>query len=233
MTGGERTPATRECGEDVAAYVLGALMPEEVEAFHRHLDGCVVCRDEVAALQGVVDALPMAAPQQRPPKRLRRRVRRAVRAHARSARATRDRPRILQAAARRPRIALAASALAAVVAAVAVAVIPGGSSGTRVIAANVTGSPGSAELRLAGRQAQLIVRNLAPPPAGRIYEVWLKRPRENPSPTPALFDVTRAGDASVAVPGDLRGVDAVLVTAEPTGGSLRPTRAPVIVARLT
>ena len=34
---------------DAAAYVLGSLEPSEDEAFRRHLAGCVLCRDEVAA----------------------------------------------------------------------------------------------------------------------------------------------------------------------------------------
>jgi hypothetical protein len=34
------------------------------------------------------------------------------------------------------------------------------------------------------------------------------------------------------VPGDRQGVSDVLVTAEPLGGSLKPTRTPVIVAKL-
>ena len=59
----ERRDERPDCGHDAAAYVLGALEPHEVEPFRRHLRGCVVCRDEVAALGEVVAALPMAAPQ--------------------------------------------------------------------------------------------------------------------------------------------------------------------------
>jgi anti-sigma factor RsiW len=54
-------PETRPCGADVAAYALGALDAGEVEAFRRHLDSCVVCRDELAAFQHVVDVLPLSA----------------------------------------------------------------------------------------------------------------------------------------------------------------------------
>jgi hypothetical protein len=50
--------------------------------------------------------------------------------------------------------------------------------------------------------------------------------------TDALFNVTSAGRASVGVPVSLAGARAVMVTAEPRGGSLRPTSAPVIVATL-
>jgi anti-sigma-K factor RskA len=225
----------RECGADAAAYALGALEPREAEAFRRHMAVCAVCHDEVAAFGQVADALPMSAPQLRPPPGLRKRVIRAVRA---------DATENIRQPARRSRRGLrfrfamprAAAAIGVAVAA-AVAVIGGvelssGGSGSRVIQARVIGIPGTAQLRLSGGHAELIVRHLAPPPAGRIYEVWLQR-RGALSPTRALFSVTANGAGDVGVPGALRGVSAVLVTQEPDGGSLVPTHAPVIVARLT
>jgi hypothetical protein len=123
--------------------------------------------------------------------------------------------------------------------AAAVAIVGGielgstGSSGPRLIQASVAGSPGSAQLRVSGGHAELIVRHLPAPPAGHIYEVWLKRPNHTPAPTSALFSVTSTGAGDVGVPGDLRGVSEVLVTPERAGGSLVPTHAPVIVARLS
>jgi hypothetical protein len=87
-------------------------------------------------------------------------------------------------------------------------------------------------VRLSDGSAELVVRNFAPPPAGDIYEVWLQRPGHAPSPTRALFSVTTGGAGDVGVPGDLHGVQRVLVTPEPAGGSLVPTHAPVIVAQL-
>ena len=97
----------------------------------------------------------------------------------------------------------------------------------------MTGVPGSAQLRISGGRAELIVSRLPPPPAGRIYEVWVKRGRQSPAPTRALFSVTSSGAADVGVPGNLRGVNTIMVTQEPAGGSLVPTHPPVIVARLT
>jgi hypothetical protein len=44
-------------------------------------------------------------------------------------------------------------------------------------------------------------------------------------------DVRRDGSAQVAVPGSLDGVQAVLVTDEPAGGSEVPSKAPVITAQ--
>ena len=77
------------------------------------------------------------------------------------------------------------------------------------------------------------VSDMPAPPEGRVYQVWLRHGAgTTPKPTNALFSVSRAGDASVDVPGRLSGVDAVMVTDEPLGGSRLPTRAPVITASL-
>ena len=87
-------------------------------------------------------------------------------------------------------------------------------------------------VRVQGGRGELIIRRMPAAPAGKIYEVWLKGPGAQPAPTSALFDVTSAGSAAVDVPGHLRGVREILVTPEPRGGSVRPTHAPVIIARL-
>jgi hypothetical protein len=78
-----------------------------------------------------------------------------------------------------------------------------------------------------------VVARLPPPPAGRIYEVWLKRGSTSPAPTSALFSVTANGAAKVDVPGNLRGVSQILVTQEPDGGSRVSTQRALIVASLT
>jgi anti-sigma-K factor RskA len=232
MTDRDQMPETRDCGPDAAAYVLGALEPEEAEAFREHLDRCVVCRDEVAAFEQVVHALPMAAPQHRVPRGLRRRIVRAARAEPKLVSSPASPARRLPAV---PRPAVAAAlVLAAALATVGgLELSSGGSGGARVIQASVLGLPGSAQVRLASGRAELIVRHFSPPPAGRIYEVWLKRGQRPPAPTSALFSVTTTGAGDVGVPGDLRGVSEVLVTLERAGGSRVPTHAPVIVARLT
>ncbi len=69
---------------------------------------------------------------------------------------------------------------------------------------------------------------MSEPPFGEVYELWLDRPGAPPRPTDALFTVTRAGSADVQIPGSLRGVRSVLVTAEPLGGSPSPTSAPIL-----
>jgi anti-sigma factor RsiW len=80
-------------------------------------------------------------------------------------------------------------------------------------------------------RATLTVRNFPSPPRGRVYQLWRKRPGSAaPEPTDALFDV-RNGSATVDVPGGVEGVDQVLVTDEPNGGSAAPTRSPVVIAQ--
>jgi anti-sigma-K factor RskA len=231
------TPETRDCGGDAAAYALGALEPAEVDAFLRHLDRCIVCRDELAAYQQVVDVLPMTAPRYTPSRRLRRRVLRAVRDEPRpgpaAAPAPSRRPSWSWASFPRPALALVV-VLALVVAGIGGSLIASSGGGhTRVVQASVVGSPGTAQLRVSDGQAKLVVNHMPAPPAGHIYEVWLKRGQSAPSPTNALFSVTTAGAADVDVPGNLSGVSQVLVTPEPAGGSSAPTHTPVIVAQLS
>jgi anti-sigma-K factor RskA len=222
----------RECGQDAGAYVLGALEPGEVEAFRAHLKGCVACREEIASLGAVVQTLPMAAPQLAVNRALRRRVMADVRA-AQRASAVEHRGRVGFGARRGARLAIAAAAAVAIAATVTtVELSSSDSSSTRVLRAVVTPSSASAFVQLRAGRAELVVRHMPAPPPGHIYEVWLKRSTGAPIPTNALFSVTASGDADVDVPGNLAGVRAVLVTPERFGGSKRPTRAPVIIAKL-
>lgn len=227
--------AANDCGGDAAAYVLGALDPDEAEEFRRHLASCVACRDEVTAFRQVADALPMAAPYEPAPRGLRRRVLRAVRAEPKPGPARPPRDRVLPRIGVLPRPAFAVGALlvAAIAIGAGIELASAGSSGPRLIHANVIGLPGTAQLRVTGGRGELVVSHMPPPPSGHIYEVWLKRGSQPPSPTRTLFSVTSAGAGDVGLTGDLHGVSEVLVTPEPAGGSLAPTHAPVIVAQLT
>jgi anti-sigma-K factor RskA len=219
------------CGEDVAAYALGALEPAEAEAFARHLQTCSVCRDELEAFQQVVDLLPMTAPAFKASPKLRRRLRRAIADERHPTAAQPSRPRRAWRPAWLPRPVLGVAAGLAVIAIALVIVLSGGGSSTRVVEAQVTGH-GSASLKISGHRGELIVQHFAAPPSGRIYEVWLVHGKRSPQPTNALFDVNAEGNTDVNVPGSLQGVSQVLVTPEPAGGSKVPTHTPVIAAQL-
>jgi anti-sigma-K factor RskA len=218
----------RDCGEDVAAYVLGALEPDEASAFRRHVADCAACREEVAEFEQVTEALPVAGGVYAVPKDLKRRVMREVRANPKQQ--TARRPDLGGALLRGPLLAWS-GALAAVLIAVivAVALTSGGSGGTRTVQASV----GSAELRITDNRGDLVVHRLPQLPAGRIYEMWVQRGSAPPVPTGTLFGISSSGTASVGVPGSLDGVGAVMVTDEPAGGSPAPTTTPLIVARVT
>jgi anti-sigma-K factor RskA len=201
------------CGLDTAPYLLGALDPDEALAFARHLDQCAVCRDEVASLAPVLDALPASAPPRPVPAAFRRRVLRAVRSEPK--RQARHRPLP-------GRTGWLAAGLAVAGAALVVAVgIP--HARTRTIEASV----GQADLRVdAGGHGELIVNHLGALPGDRVYELWLESgSRRVPS---ALFAVTARGRADLGIPGDLDGVSRLLVTVEPRGGSPAPTTPAVI-----
>jgi hypothetical protein len=222
---------------DAAAYALNALEESELRRFEEHLAECARCQDELAVMRRAVEALPVGVPALTPPPGVRQRVMATVRteaaqqqaASAKIASGPRSRPRFPGLIVARPSIALAAAALVAVLVVVGALTLGGGSSGRTY--AGVVYAPGaSASLRQSGNTARLTFSDLPAPPRGRIYQVWLQRPRRALQPTRALF-ANRSG--SITLPVGVRGVQAVLVTAEPLpSGSLRPTRAPVVVVRL-
>ena len=224
------------CGEDAAPYVLGALTEVEHEAFRAHLQECAPCREEVAELQAVANVLPAAVPQLPAPAPLRDRVLSTVRTEASlrgAAQIAKPRRALLRRGARLPwRLVLGSAAATATAVLVAVLAIGGGSSATtRVYSAKVTVAAAKATLRVSGGRGTLLIAHMPQAAPGKVYEVWVKRAGAA-QPTDALFTVSSGGAASVGVPGDLKGVTAVMVTAEPKGGSLVPTSAPVIVASL-
>jgi anti-sigma-K factor RskA len=224
VSGRERIVKPPDCGLDAAPYLLGALAPDEARAFARHLECCAVCRDEVASLAPVIDALPGSAPPREIRPALRRRMLRAVRAEpkVRTARAV---------AVTRRRFAPTGWLALGMAVAAAVLVVAVSLLHAHARARLVQASLGRAELRVSGGHAELIVAHLAPLPGSRIYELWLQSgSRTIPS---TLFAVTARGRADLGVPGDLHGVSRLLVTEEPRGGSDTPTTRAVIQVPLS
>jgi anti-sigma-K factor RskA len=228
-----------ERAPDAAAYVLGALEAQEVQPFRAHLEECALCRVEVAHLQALADSLAIGVAPKLAPTGLHARVMATVHAEAELLRAAgheADRPATTPWW--RGRLAPALAAATALVAGLvigALALSGGSSTRTQVVQATVLapGHRATAELRKVGSHVELVVEGLPAPPPGRIYEVWLERGTQAPEPTDVLFSVTHRGDGSVGVSGYESGVSKVLVTDEPLGGSLKPTRTPIIIAPTT
>jgi anti-sigma factor RsiW len=229
---------------DAAPWVLGALDEQETARYEEHLRHCAACRAEVTTLRTVVDALPLATEQVTPAAALKNRIMNEVETEAQLLRAAGpDADRVHRRAAaprrrrrRRPPFSvrpLAAAGLAAAILAVGVIggvlLGDGSSPQTRTVQAQVTVPGASAVVWVRDGHARLEVRGMRNPPSGRVYQVWVKRGSRAPEPTDALFTV-RDGHGSVDVPGSVKGVDQIMVTSEPPGGSAAPTSEPVIAA---
>jgi anti-sigma-K factor RskA len=223
--------------EEAAVYALGALEEGEALAFVEHLRTCGRCREELAAFQPVVDALPAAVAQRSAPAELRGRLLSTVRSEAELQGASRARGTSAEPVTRRSRerrtwrLVAAGVAVAAVSAAVALAFAASGPVVNRAIAAHASVPGAHVVLHVNDGHGLLRIAGMPQARPGHIYEVWVER-EGSARPTDALFTVSTAGRAAVGVPGSLSGATAVMVTSEPLGGSVAPTSSPVILARL-
>lgn len=234
--------------DDVAVYLLGALEDPEREAFEAQLAVSEDLRSDVAHLRVAADALPNSPQQLDPPPGLKARLMEIVNAEAEllaaaDSRAPSAQPQPSSRPRRRiagllpggwsirPGIALAVSLIVLAVGGAGVVIGQSALSGGEKTQ-QVAGSDGQAQakfIRREGKHSTLTATGLKPAGPGRSYQVWLQHAGEDPQPTNALFTPRADGTASVDVPGSLQGVDTVLVTNEPEGGSKQqPTTAPVI-----
>jgi anti-sigma-K factor RskA len=235
------TPCPRR--DDAATWVLGALDDAEARDFAAHLPGCERCIADVAALQPVVDVLPMAAPPMAPPPALKGRIMAVVESEAQLLRAAgpeADRPplpaprrivgwrRLFGALRPLPAAALATALLAV---GVLVGVLASGGSDTTVIRGF---APQGAQvaLKVSDHKGHLEMTAMPRLPTGRTYQMWLVRGKGKPV-SAGTFTVARDGSADVDVDGSLKDTDQLLVTQEPSGGSAQPTSAPLAGAKLT
>ena len=130
----------------------------------------------------------------------------------------------------RPAVALACALVLLVGGGVIGGLIAGGGEETRTLSAQTAPEGAKVDLKIGDEGATLVATGMPAPPEGRVYQVWTLKPGGKPVPTTALWTPRADGSADVAVPGSLDGVQSVLVSAEPPGGSPAPTTTPVIDA---
>jgi anti-sigma-K factor RskA len=228
--------------EDVAAYLLGALEPDEAAALERHAEGCEHCQEEIRWMTPAVDALPESVERLEPPRELRERVLAEVRFDAEPEAVFTEDPAatgIFDRASNwlrelgsgpmglRPVVGFAAAIL--VVAAVAGFAIGGGiGSDSGQTSTVVTGTPPgvTAKVISSDNGGTLHLANVKQIPDDRVLEAWVQRDGEV-EPVEALFVPDRKGQASTELP-DMDGVEVVMVTTEPKGGSKSPTSSPLV-----
>lgn len=208
--------------EDLAAYMLGALEPGEAASFEHHLAGCERCQEEMRWFEPAVGTLPESVERQEPPRRLRESLMAEVRADVRPA------PRRSRRWLWRPAVAFAAVVL--LVAGIAGYEIGKGGSGNggggerTVLSTEQHGI--TVKMVREGEGGTLHLTGLRQTAPGRVLEAWVRR-EGTVEPVPALFVPDRRGQAETTV-ADMGGVDTVMVTEEPQGGSEEPT-SPAIV----
>jgi anti-sigma-K factor RskA len=211
--------------DELAAYLLGALEPGEAAALEQHLAGCEECRTELAWLRPAAQTLPEAVDPLEPPPELRTRIMGEVEASAGAERPAVQRGYGKRLLGLRPAIGLAVLTLA--VAAIAGYAISdsGSGSGTTTVAAGH--APGvTAKMVRDGDTGTLRLANVHQLPSDQVLQAWVRRGKRIES-AQALFVPNRDGTAT-AVIDHMQGVNAVMVTAEPRGGSNHPTSEPIV-----
>jgi anti-sigma-K factor RskA len=229
--------------ELTAGYALHALDPDERRAYEQHLPGCERCREQLASLGAVTDALAAAVAGPTPGPGLRERILADAREEPQNV-VPLHRHRT------RPQRALAATTAVAALLAIAFGTwaavlhsrldharndLAGQRASLAVIsnpnARQITLQTGRGKLIVAPDGSDvLIVNRITPAPPHKTYEIWVIPKTHRKTPIPAgLFP---GGNQSiVALSQHVRPGDIVAVTLEHTGGVSTPTTQPIIVTR--
>jgi anti-sigma-K factor RskA len=218
--------------DDVAAYVLGVLEPGEATALERHLDDCADCRAELRWLRPAADLLPSRVERVEPPAELRAKILDQARSEPGPVAASGGRPspapRRGLFSGWRPVAALGVAAL--MLAAVAGYAVRGGSGGGATTVAAGKAPAVTAKLVMEGDSATVRLANVNEMPPNEVLEAWVQREGEVER-AGGLFVPDRDGRATAMIP-DMHGVEAVMVTSEPEGGSETPTSSPLVTAKI-
>ena len=206
------------------AYLLGALDRDEAAEMERHLEGCERCQEEMRWLEPAVQLLPESVERTEPSPQLRQSLMAEVRADAREAEA---RP----APARRRRWLLKPAVGLAVVALLVAGVVGyevGNDGSDEGGASTLERQVGSLTVKMVqeGDGGTLHLSGMSQIPPDKVLEAWVERDGEVEA-VPALFVPDRNGQAETRI-ADMTGVETVMVTEEPQGGSETPTGEPIM-----
>lgn len=220
----------------VGAYAVDAVDDIERARFEEHLAGCEACRAELDGLRDAAGMLASATPVA-PPAGLRA----LVLADIGTVRPLP--PRVSRSQERRRRWTpfLVAAAAALIIGGVGVAWQPwNDDSGTSVAptaAQRVLQAPDAEKVSLTLGDAEatvvrskresravLVTEDMPPPPAGKVYQAWLKDGTGHLSPAGLMPEGT---DNTVVLSGDAAEATGVGITVEPAGGSDVPTTSPI------
>lgn len=218
--------------DELAAYLLGALEPGDAAELERHVAGCEECREALEWLRPAARVLPEAVERVEPPRELRSRLMAEIGADAEPAPGWQGRRRTiawLRGPSLRPAAALAL--MLVVAAGIAGYAIRDGGSGGSETTVTAGRAPGvTAKMVREGETGTLRLANVRKLPPGKVLEAWVRR-GHGVEPADALFVSNRDGTAT-AVIDRMGGVNAVMVTAEPRGGSDHPTSSPIVAVAL-
>ena len=220
------------------AYAVDALDDIERAQFERHLAECAECRAEVASLRSTA-ALLAETTATAPPEGLRAKVLADI------ATVRPLPPAVGTGAAPRRRFRLAPlAAAAAVIAAVGVGGIvvaepwADDTSQTQVSAVDrvlqaedaerytqtIDGSEATVVRSRSLNKAVLVTKDMAPPPDGKVYELWLDHKGVGMVPAGLMPE---GGEQQILLEGDPATALGAGITVEPAGGSEEPTLPPV------
>jgi anti-sigma-K factor RskA len=215
--------------DELAAYLLGALEPGEAAALERHLAGCEECRTELEWLRPAAQLLPEAVERVEPPAALRARIMEQVESEADPKRRGVRLAWKKRLPGLRPLAGLALLAvLVAGVLGYAIRDGGGGEAATTVAAGHAPGV--TARMVREGETGTLRLANVHPLPSDEVLQAWVRRGRRIES-AKTLF-VPNPNGRATAVIDHMDGVNAVMVTEEPRGGSDYPTSEPIVAVAI-
>ena len=240
------------------AYVVDALDDAERALFEKHLPGCVDCQNEVASLREAT-ALMADDAALTPPPGLRASVLAGIStirplapetgpssAPAEETGLAKVLP-MRRRGVRITKMVAAAAAVAAIGAGVVYQPWQGNDGppvaqlepADQVLAASDAqhysinfndGSSASVVRSASEGKAVLLTRGMAPPPSGKVFELWLRDKGGVMQPAGLMKD---GGDHKILLQGKATGATGVGITVEPPGGSDTPSSAPIAMFELS